>query len=907
MKKRKWLKFIVLPVGILVILIVLIIAGFFLYLPRRSFPKTEGSVTLDGLEAQVEIIRDEYGVPHIYARSAADLFFAQGYVHAQDRFWQMELNRRIGAGRLSELFGDKTLDTDIYLRTMGLRRLAEEEYRLIDSETKRYLEAYSAGVNAYIRDKKPGRLGLEFVFLKLQGNTIEIEEWTPVDCLVWAKLMALSLSSNADEEPIPMRFIRSAGLMRMDGYFAPYRRDTPFIVNDDEIGQPPFAASPQDAMERPSHQEEQPLRVLSVRQAGSNLKAATTHTVGTDFQPEASGEFSMFLGNGSGIGSNSWVISGDMTATGKPILANDMHLGIQMPSIWYEIGLHTVNEKGEPTDSEPDDFQVRGFSMPGYPAVIAGHNSRIAWGYTIIYNDCQDIFFEKINPENPYQYRVNGDWEDMELVYERIDIQGEDEPYVLIVRKTHHGPIVSDLGGFSELMSYHFDGDKKFPKNLDVMELALQWTALRPTETTKGVFMLNRAWNYQEFREALRYWDAPGVNAVYADVEGNIGYQYAGTTPVRAQGDGQAPVPGWTGDYEWVGVLPYDELPWVLNPEKGYIVTANNPVVGQQYHHFLGSGFAYGYRARRIIEMITNNEQAISIEDVKTMQGDTLDLAALEVVPYLEGLDLMAEKVSEYLKKKEPVSEKERKEKEEKEREFQEALEPARQSLFEWDKRMDMESPQATLYSFFWLALVEETFKDQYPEALVYATSGRLQNALHYLLEDPQNAWWDDIRTPDVRETRDDILVRAFKKGFRTGRKRLGEEYESWMWGDIHQAEFENLTLGKSGIKTIEKIFNRGPVAASGGSTQINRASWDIDEPFKVNHLTTMRHIIDLGDLNASLMVHTPGQSGHPRHPHYDDMIEPWRFMEYHPNLWSRTDLESRKRDRLNLKPASKQ
>jgi penicillin amidase len=253
------------------------------------------------------------------------------------------------------------------------------------------------------------------------------------------------------------------------------------------------------------------------------------------------------------------------------------------------------------------------------------------------------------------------------------------------------------------------------------------------------------------------------------------------------------------------------------------------------------------------------------------------------------------------LKEKEPKSEKKRKEKEEKRKEIQEALEPARKSLLEWDKRMDIKSPQAVLYSYFWLELAEETFADQYPDAVKKGGRSRLRNALFYLLKDPENPLWDDIRTPDVRESRDDIIVRAFKKGYKAGVERLGEEYESWEWGEVHQAEFRNQTLGESGIKPIENLFNRGPVPTAGGTVQVNHTGWDVEEPFKVNHISAMRQVIDLSEVGDSLMVLCTGQSGHPRHTHYDDMIEPWRMIEYHPNLWSRVELDAHKTDRLEL------
>ncbi len=843
----------------LVLLLSMLCLGGCAVLARRAFPKTKGTVSVPGLHASVEVLRDKYGVPHVYARTAEDLLYAQGYVHAQDRFWQMEFGRRAGAGRLSELFGKRLLDTDIYLRTMGFRRVAEQEYEALDAEARHYLDAYVAGINAYIQDRDPAKLGLEFSLLGLQGTDFEIEEWKPADSLTWVKLMAQDLSRNLKLESLAFELIRTAGLGGFSDFFAPYREDMPFIVPDEELGLPPTQGS-----------------------SSAMMGVETASTVRIPF----------FWGTDSDLGSNGWVVSGDLTTTGKPILANDTHLAIRMPSIWYEMGLHTTDESGEQTSSADGEFNVRGFSFPGYPGIIIGHNSRIAWGMTNIGGDVQDLYFERINPRKPNQYLVNGEWRDMELIHERIDIKGEDEPYVLVVRKTRHGPIVSDHGALTPLVSYHLAAEEAFPDGLDIVVLSLKWTALMPGELLRCVLLLNKARNFEEFRDALRYFDVPAQNMVYADVDGNIGYQTPGTMPIRKKGDGRVPVPGWIDDYEWLGFVPFEELPFVYNPEKGYIVTANNPVASSAYAHSLGTDFAYGYRSRRIVEMIENDKDGISLEDVQAMQGDTFDQAAMEIVPYLAALDLSAEVVSVYLRPKKP-----------RQQELQ-ALELARQSLLTWDGRMDIESPQAALYGFFWLKLAEETFRDQYPLHLWNKVGqGRLQNALYYLVKDPRNLWWDDVRTPDVRETRDDILIRAFKKGYRAGVERLGKKLEAWRWGDVHQAEFRNESLGESGITIIENLFNRGPVATAGGNTQVTVASWNIERPFKVTRIPAMRQIIDLGDLSASVMIHAPGQSGHPRHRHYDDMIEAWRLIEYHPSLWSRSEVQANLEAKLVLEP----
>jgi penicillin amidase len=865
-----------------VLLLVLILGGLWLWYSHRAFPKTDGTVKVEGLTSPVEVFRDSNGVPHIYAETMEDLFFAQGYVHAQDRFWQMEFWRRIGSGRISELFGESQRNMDIFMRTMGFERVARGEYELLDEEPKKYLEAYAAGVNAYTRARSPARLGLEFALLGLKGVKIEIEPWTPVHSLTWAKLMAYDLGANMYTERLNLDLIRTAGLSGMADYFAPYRDDMPLIVTDEELRL--FAGS-QIAQSVSSitnwKNKDRPM----IERSTSDEPAALPW-------PSAcwNSKRPIVFGNSYELGSNSWVISGSLTATGNPLLANDMHLANQMPSIWYEIGLHC----------RESSFDVRGFSFAGVPGVIAGHNGRIAWGYTNTAGDVQDFYLERINPENPDQYEANGEWVDMEIIHEEIKIHDEDEPYVLLVRLTRHGPILSDRGSFVALNSYTLSPDTVFPQNLRLYAVSLSWSALHPGRIFKAILGLNRAANFEEFRDALRYWDAPSQNLIYADVDGNIGYQTAGIIPLRKRGFGLVPAPGWTDDYEWIGTVPFNELPVVYNPDKGYIVTANNPIVSRNYPYLLGTSFAYGFRARRITEMIEQDKDGISIDDAKAMHGDTLNLTALEIIPYLEGVSLEVEEEQ----KPEGQSDRQRKEREKREKEELEALESARERLLEWDGRMDTDSSQAALYSYFWLSLVQETLKDQYPEERWPPDSqGRLQNALHYLLKDPQNPWWDDIRTPDITERRDEILARALRKGYRNGVKELGKKLSSWKWGKIHTVEFRNRTLGESGIILIERIFNRGPFSVRGGPTQVSVTGWSFKKPFKADHIQSMRQIIDLGNLGASLMIHTTGQSGHPGHRHYDDFIDPWRDIQYHPNRWERSEVEADSRNRLVLKP----
>jgi len=837
----------------------LILAGAWLVLTRMSFPRIRGTEKLEGLSGPVTVQRDRYGVPHIYAQTSADLFFAQGFVHAQDRFWQMEFSRRVGLGRLSELFGASQLQTDIFLRTLGIARVAKAEYEQADPEEKSALEAYSAGVNAYILHRSPARLGLEFAVLNLTGVKTTIEPWTPVNSLAWAKMMAWNLGDNWQGEILVTQVLHTIGTRGFPGLFTPYRPEMPFTVGDNELG--------------------------------ASLGGLP-------------GPLAVF-GSERGIGSNGWVIAGSRSRSGKPILANDMHLDIGMPSIWYEIGLHGVSADGRPGRTNDCPYDVLGYSLPGAPGVVSGHNDRIAWGITALGGDVQDLYLERMNPSNPDQYMVNGRWKDLDFVYEDIPVRKESEPYRLRVRMTRHGPIISDHGAQTSLEGFLAGPGGVFPANVELTSVSMRWTALQPSSVIKAELLLDRAETYPQFREALRQWRSPSLNFVYADVDGNIAYQCVGQIPIREKGSGEAPVPGWTSGFEWTGYIPFDELPRALNPAKGYLVNANNPPAGGAYRHLLGKEMDYGYRARRIVQMIESFSGPMGLQDFQAMQADEMNLTALEVCSALKGLDLgptvLERRITE--EKEKGLSEKERQERRVREKDALVRMGKARDALLSWDGRMSAESGPAALYAQVWVHLVAEIFRDQYPEAAwPMGASSRAENAVHYLLGDPQNHFWDDVTTPE-RETRDEILVRAFHKGYAKLVEKSGKDSTRWRWDRIHTVTFINPTLGKSGISPIEKIFNRGPYPLGGGMTQVNAEGWDARKPFGVTHGPSMRLIVDMGSLGSALSVHAPGQSGHPGHHHYGDFIEPWLKVRYHPALWDRRDVEKESEGKLVLLP----
>ncbi len=817
-------------VGILAVLIVALgVAG--VVAVRRPFPTTDGTLILDGLKDEVHIYRDEFGIPQIYAQNQDDLFFAQGYVHAQDRFWQMEFWRHTGQGRLSEIIGEATVDSDKFIRTMGWNRMAENTVAYYEEESPEFmtvLDAYSAGVNAYIDDNRE-QLSINQTILNAVNEPWEIEPWTAVNTISWGVVMSDVLSRDLFDEIRRAELIKELGEANVATLlpFYPYE-NRPVIVPTDEM-----------ANELPESS-----------QGGGGLETAVNWnnvnlTVIGDVPP-----LGATLGSGPFVGSNNWVVSGEHTESGLPLLANDPHLEIQMPSIWYEVGLHAPG------------WDVTGFSFAGVPGIIVGHNADIAWGVTNAGPDVQDLFIEKINPSNRNQYEFMGEWQDMEIIQEVIKVNGG-EDVVIDVRTTHHGTIINDVPSVAN--------------NLDTNSdlLSVRWTADEPSRVLEAVVLLDQAENYDDFREALRSWDVPSQNFVYADVEGNIAYQMPSLIPIRKNGNGLVPVPGWTGEYEWEGWVPYEELPALFNPESGYIVTANHAIVDEEYPNFLALNWANGDRGERITEMIetaVSNGDKISADDYAQIHFDSRSLPAASYVPLLDGLSSNDSQV-------------------------QAALERLRG----WDLQERRDSVPAALFEIFFLQLKSNVLADDVGEDNV----GKVGSSIFFygLADQPDAHWWDNVETTAV-ESREDIVLQSLADAIAWFEENREGDMNDWTWGSIHTATFVSNPLGLSGIGAIESLVNRGPFPADGGSSLVNAMAWSSSEPATITWHPSMRMIVDMSDLNASQTVMPTGQSGHPMHPHYDDQIELYLNGEYHPMLWDKAVVEGTAVDHLILQPS---
>jgi len=824
-------------VALLVLSAILGVFGFFLV--RRSFPQVEGELSLAGLEESVDIIRDVDGVPHIYASTERDLFFAQGYVHAQDRFWQMDFWRHIGAARLSEMFGDSQLETDMFLRALDFAGIAVQELEALPPQVETILTAYADGVNAYIEDRSPTQISLEYAILPLQSPGYEIEPWSPVNTLTWAKVMSWDLGANLRTEI--ERAVLSADLPpeRIEQLFPAYPDQHPVVVPSDQTptAQPASPVVPHEAID-------------ALVQAG-NSAGAVWDVTGGGF---------------AGIGSNNWVIGGSRTASGLPILANDPHLAIQMPSIWYENGLHCL---GSAADCP---YQLAGFSFPGTPGVIIGHNENIAWGVTNEALDSQDLFIEKVNPDDPFQYEYLGEWVDMETRIETIEVAG-DSPHSYDVMTTRHGPVISGLFVEDEQL------DRSSLDLPDEYVVALSWPSLQPSTLVEAIIGLDLATNYDEFRAAASKWDVAAQNLVYADTEGNIAYQATGEVPIRAAGDGRWPVPGWTGEFDWTGVVPFDDLPRLLNPPRDYVASANQPVIPPGSEPFFGLDTDHGHRAARIEEMIELMSSGYTLGDAQTMQMDARDGGAPNLVPHLLALPAEDGAVAA----------------------MQGVLRPwaTGNTAFQAGGA----SPGAAAYQAVWVHLLRLLFHDELPEDYWPEGGGRWFEIVRALLEEPDDPWWDIVGT-EVLEDRDMILEQALSDAHEELVDRLGANATTWEWGRLHRADFENQTLGQSGIAPIEWMFNRrAPETLGGGADLVNAVGFYPPDGYQVDWIPSMRMVVDLADLAGSTAMNTTGQSGHAFHGHYDDMLERWADGEQHQMRWTAEQVAADAAATLTLTP----
>ena len=758
----------------LAVLFVLFLGGAVFWL-RGSLPVTDGEVEIAGLAASVDVLRDGDGIVTIRASNEADGARALGYVHAQDRLWQMDFMRRAGAGRLSELVGPATLPHDRRMRTLGLYRVAEANLEILPPETRALLDAYTAGVNAYL-DDPPRAWPLEFYFLAPPFGT-RPEPWSPADSLVWGRLMALRLAGNWFDEILRARLSKRLSPEQIDFLWPDYPAGVPTTIPD-----------------------------LAALLEGLPLDRLARDTVWTPAASQAS---------------NSWVVAGSQSKSGAPILANDPHLALNAPGQWYLVRIETP------------ELTLTGATTPGLPFVVFGHNGRIAWGFTNTRGDAQDFFIEKLVPGDPGRYQTPDGPRAFEIREETIRVAGA-APERLIVRSTGHGPVISDVAPRA--------ADAAAPGTV----LALAWTALRGDDRTAAAFhAMSRARDWAGFREALRDFHSPQQNIVYSDATGTIGFIAPARVPIRKRGDGRAPVPGWSGAYDWTGFVPFEALPMILNPPSGRIVAANNKIVPDAYPYLITADWSDHYRAERIRQLL-DAAGPLTPEAAAAMQQDPLSLGADELLPRLLETAPASPRGREAL-----------------------AL------LAAWDRRMDRDRA-APLIFYAWIReLNRRLFADDLGPVFDDFQRPKMDLLAKALAE--AQVWCDDIGTP-AREDCAGQAAQALEDGLDLLETRFGEPLDRLRWGAAHIARFRHPILSR--VPYFDSLFGY-EVETDGGNYTLNkagaRASGPLETLFEDFHGPGYRAVYDLADLDRSRLMIATGQSGNPFSPHYGNLATRWR------------------------------
>lgn len=764
---------------------------------QASQPLTAGTLQLDGLRGKVTIVRDRNAVPHITATDRLDAYYALGYVHAQDRLWQMQMNKRIAAGRLAEILGEGALDTDRFLRTLGVRRNAEAIYERATPQTRDALQAYANGVNAAL-DTRKGPLPPEFQILRT-----EPERWEPADTLAWQTMMAWDLGGNWTQETLRMRLAQTLPVSRINELLAPYPGDKPVRTMD-------YAALYR--------------RLAPLATAMARVEAMAP------------------AGYVEGMGSNNWVVAGSRTRSGKPMLANDPHLGLQAPALWYFASLRAPG------------LDVSGATLPGMPLVVLGHSARIAWGFTNTAPDVQDLYIERIQPGNPERYQTPTGWASFDTRTETIHVK-DGADVTLRVRVSRHGPVISDVADPVAAAAAPLGAQ---------YAIAFQWAALRPDDLTlQAGLKLNQATDWASFTEALRDFHAPQQNMVYADVDGNIGFIAPGRVPLRrASNDlkGLVPAPGWDARYDWPGFIPFEELPRSYNPPDGVIVTANQKIVADDYPYFLTSEWTVPYRYQRIRTLIEATPRH-HMDSFAAIQRDVVSLAVRDALPLL-----LASRVAK------------------------DTTRPRRErdllaALGRWDGAMRADRVEPLVATAWLRELSRVLFEDKVGEGVF----GRLweqrnvQQPMLNVLRNPSGlgAFWCDDSTTQAQETCDDAIALAWTRALADLAKRYGDDPDRWRWGPAHAARSEHKPFAK--VPSLAGFFNvKVPTGGDTYTVNVGRHNLRDDAtPFENVHAASLRAIYDLADLDASRFISSTGQSGNVLSSHYRDWTERWAKVEF--------------------------
>ena len=744
---------------------------------RARLAQIEGSIVLEGLEQPVEVLRDKWGVAHIYADTVADLFFAQGFVAAQDRLYQIEIWRRTGSGELAEVFGPSYVKRDRIARLVRYRGDMQDEWESYSPDTREIAEAFTSGVNAFVQHAA-GRLPIEFDLLDFEPG-----QWKPEDTLL--RIAGLLMTRNARQEVARAEMIQKLGLEATMKY-----------------------------MPTDPHRELKPDPEVDLSGIDGGVLEGYRNAVSI---PTLYGE----------DGSNNWVVDGTLSSTGKPLLASDPHRPVILPSLRYMV--HLVGP----------GWNVIGSGEPALPGVAIGHNERVGWGFTIVQYDQVDLFIEKTDPENPNRYLYRGDWLDMKIEREQIKVKGQSEPAEVELKFTRHGPVIWEDASSQRAV-------------------ALRWSGAEPgTAGYLGSLAIDRVENWDGFVEAMARWKLPSENIVYADVDGDIGWIPAGLMPIRKNWSGLLPVPGHTGKYEWSGSRTIDELPRIHNPGQHYVATANHNIRPENYPHDLGFDWSAPYRFRRVDKVLSEGKK-FTIEDFQRLQHDEVS------IPGRELLDLL---------KQTPRGGTVR-------------VQQARMLLEAWDGVLGKDSAGAALFEVWFKELAPRFVASQIaePQRQLVERNLQLPVLIRLLKGLPEGE-------------RNSILADSFDTAVAEAGRLLGGDMSSWKWGTLHTITFQH-PLADSPAR--EALFNLGPVERGGDGNTPNATR---GPGFTQSNGASYRHILDLADWDRSVFTSTPGQSGQPGSPHYDDLLPLWANHEYAPMVFSREAVEENTAHTLRLEP----
>ena len=794
-----------LVLGLVVVLVVGAVGGYAYlhHIAQKGVPEYSGRVEIKGLKAPVEVFRDAFAVPHIYAENPTDLYRAVGWCMAQDRLFQMDLIRRATMGRLSEVIGEKTVEVDLLMRALDMTGKSRRLLDAIDPDQLAAMEAFSDGVNQYIESHRD-RLPPEFTILGYAP-----EPWKPIHSFNVIGYMAFDLSTGWKTEIFFHQVMEKLGRAMVDEILPDIGAST--VIYPD-------------------------------------FKNGTSLLGLKKFLPDAATTLAD-LGLTVFSGSNNWAVAGAKSARRGPILANDMHLGLNAPGIWYP--MHQ-DLKGA--------FSVTGVVVPGQPFVTAGHNEHLAWGFTNVMNDDMDFYLEKTDPGHPDQYLFNGQWRDMRVRTEKIGIKGK-EPALRKLRYTHRGPVVSALEGLGDQV------------------VSMAWTGNADSNEVRSLYLLARAKNWQDFKNAMKTFRSVSQNTVYADTAGNIGLYCCAGIPIREKGDGIAVFPGWTDEYDWKGFVPFEQLPHSFNPARNFVASANNRTVGDDYPYYISRWFVADHRHRRIKEML-EEKKALSVDDIKQMHGDWKSKLVQDMRPELleslgraKGLDA--------------------------------AQKHGVELLAAWDGVVAPQSAATAIFEVFYLKLLTRVFADELGPELFQSFLSRgyvADLAMARLWKNQASTWFDDVATSGVREDRDAMVRAGFSDAIGWLTQKLGQDMDAWRWDALHQLTL-NHPLGS--VKILDRLFdlNRGPYPAGGSFHTVSPYKYRYTDPFKVHHGASHRHIFTPDDWDSSRTVIPTGVCGVPASPHYCDQTELYMANRYHDDPFSKASVVEHARYRATLVP----